>query len=97
VRLKAVAAENSKFVGWAPTRTCPKPSFTVQAGEPILCQPVSEVTEPTGFLQAAGYPAASLTHLLTNRPEYRPDVGVRPARACRSEGTEAVSVLNLGC
>jgi hypothetical protein len=53
VRLKAVAAENSKFVGWAPTRTCPKPTFTVQAGEPIFCQPVFEVTEPSEFLLQA--------------------------------------------
>ena len=53
VRLKATAAPNSKFVGWAPTRTCPKPTFTVQAGEPILCQPVFEITEPSEFLLQA--------------------------------------------
>ena len=43
VRLKAVAAEGSKFVGWAPVNSCPKTSIRIEAGATYECQPVFEV------------------------------------------------------
>jgi hypothetical protein len=42
VRLKAVADEGSKFVGWAPANSCPKTSIRVEAGATYECQPVFE-------------------------------------------------------
>jgi hypothetical protein len=51
VRLKAVAADGSKFLGWAPNSTCPKgKSVTVEAGENHICQPVFEFTKSPTFL-----------------------------------------------
>jgi len=40
VRLKAVADQGSKFVGWAPVNSCPKPNIKVEAGATYECQPV---------------------------------------------------------
>jgi hypothetical protein len=51
VRLKAVAADGSKFLGWAGNSTCPKgKSVTVEAGETHICQPVFEFIESPTFL-----------------------------------------------
>jgi hypothetical protein len=54
VKLKAEAAPSSKFEGWAPVNSCPKPkNLTVEAGRTHNCQPVFEFTEsPTFLLQA---------------------------------------------
>ena len=54
VKLKAEAAPGSKFVGWAPVNSCPKPkNLTMEAGRTHNCQPVFEFTEsPTFLLQA---------------------------------------------
>jgi hypothetical protein len=35
-----VAADGSKFVGWAPVNSCPKPSIRIEAGATYECQPV---------------------------------------------------------
>ena len=43
VRLKAVAAEGSKFVGWAPVNSCPKPNIRIEAGATYECQPVFDI------------------------------------------------------
>ena len=51
VRLKAEAAPGSKFEGWAPHTSCPKPkNLTVVAGATHTCQPVFSFTEPPEFL-----------------------------------------------
>jgi hypothetical protein len=51
VKLKAVAADGSKFEGWAPARTCPKPNnVTVESGDTHECRPVFEFTEPPELL-----------------------------------------------
>lgn len=51
VRLKAVAADGSKFEGWAPVNSCPKPkNLTVVAGRTHSCQPVFSFTEPPELL-----------------------------------------------
>jgi hypothetical protein len=43
VKLKAEAADGSKFVGWAPVNSCPKPqNLTVEAGDTPICVPVFE-------------------------------------------------------
>ena len=42
VRLKAVADEGSRFVGWAPVNSCPKANIKVEAGATYECQPVFE-------------------------------------------------------
>ena len=47
VRLRATAAPGSKFAGWAPVNSCPKPkNLTVVAGATTICQPVFSFTEP---------------------------------------------------
>lgn len=43
VRLKAVADEGSKFVGWAPANSCPKANIKVEADATYECQPVFEL------------------------------------------------------
>ena len=51
VRLKAVAADGSKLLGWAPESTCPKgKSVTVESGRTHTCEPVFEFTESPTFL-----------------------------------------------
>jgi hypothetical protein len=51
VRLKAEAAPGSKFEGWAPVTSCPKPkNLTIEAGGTHECQPVFSFTEPPEFL-----------------------------------------------
>ena len=61
VKLKAVAADNSKFLGWAPVRTCPKPNLTVQPGETIECQPVFELIDSDVLLQAVPEGSGTVT------------------------------------
>ena len=61
VRLKAVAADNSKFLGWAPARTCPKPNLTAQADETFECQPVFELVESDVLLQAVPEGSGTVT------------------------------------
>jgi hypothetical protein len=63
VRLKATAADGSKFLGWAPNSTCPKgKSVTVEAGQTHICQPVFEFTEsPTFLLQVPVEGAGTVT------------------------------------
>lgn len=47
VKLQAEAAPGSKFEGWAPVTSCPKPkNLTIVAGATISCQPVFSFTEP---------------------------------------------------
>jgi hypothetical protein len=51
VKLRAVAADGSKFLGWAPVNSCPKPkNLTIEAGRTHNCQPVFEFTESPTFL-----------------------------------------------
>ena len=51
VRLVAEAAPGSKFEGWAPVNSCPKPkSLTVEGGRTHNCQPVFSRTEPAELL-----------------------------------------------
>lgn len=51
VKLKAEAAPGSKFEGWAPVNSCPKPkNLTVEAGRTHNCQPVFAFTESPTFL-----------------------------------------------
>ena len=51
VRLKAEAAPGSKFEGWAPVNSCPKPkNLTIEAGRTHTCQPVFSRTEPPALL-----------------------------------------------
>ena len=51
VKLKASPADNSRFEGWAPVTSCPKPkNLTVVAGRVHSCQPVFSLTEPAEFL-----------------------------------------------
>ena len=55
VRLKAEAANGSKFLGWAPVNSCPKPkNLTIEAGRTHNCQPVFERTVPVEFLLQTG-------------------------------------------
>jgi len=55
VRLRAEAAPNSKFDGWAPVTSCTNPkNLTVRAGATISCQPVFSFTESPIFLLQAG-------------------------------------------
>ena len=63
VKLKAVAADSSKFIGWAPVNSCPKPkSFQIEAGDLVECQPVFEFTEsPTFLLQVPIEGAGAVT------------------------------------
>jgi hypothetical protein len=54
VRLRAVAADGSRFEGWAPVTSCPKPkNLTVEAGRTHTCQPVFSFTEPPELLLQA--------------------------------------------
>jgi hypothetical protein len=54
VKLKAVAADSSKFFGLAPVTSCPKPkSFRVEAGALVECQPIFEFKESRTFLLQA--------------------------------------------
>jgi Divergent InlB B-repeat domain len=50
VRLKGDAAANSKFLGWAPTRTCPKPSFITEPSEFLL----QAIPEGSGTAASSG-------------------------------------------
>ena len=51
VQLKADAADGSKFEGWAPVNSCPKPkNLTIVAGTTHNCQPVFSFTEPPELL-----------------------------------------------
>jgi hypothetical protein len=63
VKLKAVAADSSKFIGWAPVNSCPKPkSFQIEAGDLVECQPVFEFKEsPTFLLQVPIEGAGTVT------------------------------------
>lgn len=63
VKLKAVAADSSRFVGWAPVTSCPKPkSFRVEAGALVECRPVFEFREsPTFLLQVPVEGAGTVT------------------------------------
>lgn len=55
VRLRADAADNSKFEGWAPNSSCPRgSSVIVEAGATHICQPVFSLTEPPEFLLQSG-------------------------------------------
>jgi len=54
VKLRASAASDSKFEGWAATITCPKPpEVRVSAGALHSCQPVFSHREATSFLLQA--------------------------------------------
>lgn len=54
VRLRAEAATNSKFEGWAPTNSCRKaPRVEVRAGAVHTCQSVFALREGTNFLLQA--------------------------------------------
>jgi hypothetical protein len=54
VKLRATAASDSKFEGWASTITCPKPpDVNVSAGTLHSCQPVFSLREATNFLLQA--------------------------------------------
>lgn len=62
VRLRAIAADNSKFAGWAPVTSCMKGRVTVRAGATHSCQPVFELTEQREFLlQAIGEGSGTVT------------------------------------
>ena len=51
VKLRATAAADSKFEGWAATITCPEPpEVRVAAGTLHSCQPVFSLREATSFL-----------------------------------------------
>jgi hypothetical protein len=55
VKLKADPAPSSKFEGWAPVNSCPKPkNLTVQADDIHSCQPVFSLVESPEFLLQAG-------------------------------------------
>ena len=67
VKLRAVAADNSKFLGWAPVTSCPKPkNLTVEAGDIISCQPVFEFRESPIFLLQVGFEGSGT---ITSSPE----------------------------
>ena len=56
VKLTADAADNSRFLGWAPVTSCPKPkNLTVGAGDIHSCQPVFEFRESPEFLLQVGH------------------------------------------
>ena len=67
VKLTAVAADNSKFLGWAPVTSCRKPkNLTVEAGDTISCQPVFEFRESPIFLLQVGHEGSGR---ITSSPE----------------------------
>ena len=67
VKLTAVAADNSKFLGWAPVTSCRKPkNLTVEAGDIISCQPVFEFRESPIFLLQVGHEGSGT---ITSSPE----------------------------
>ena len=43
VRLKAVAADGSRFVGWTPITLCPKGSVRIEAGVAYECRPQFDI------------------------------------------------------
>ena len=53
VRLKAVAADGSDFLGFAPVRTCMRATVTVEADTTHECQPVFEREPGSEFLLQA--------------------------------------------
>ena len=63
VKLTADADDNSKFLGWAPVNSCPKPkNLTVEAGNIHSCQPVFEFKEsPIFLLQVAHEGSGTIT------------------------------------
>ena len=84
VRLRAVAADGSKFLGWAGNSTCPKgKSVTVEAGETHICQPVFAFTEsPTFLLQVPLEGAGTVTSTPTGITCTRNPDGTFTATAC---------------
>ena len=67
VKLTADAADNSKFLGWAPVNSCPKPkNLTVGAGDLHSCQPVFEFRESPIFLLQVGHEGSGT---ITSSPE----------------------------
>ena len=67
VKLKADAADGSRFEGWAPVNSCPKPkSFRVEAGRTHECQPVFSFREPPELLLQVGFEGSGR---ITSSPE----------------------------
>ena len=67
VKLTAKAADGSRFEGWAPVNSCPKPkNLTVVAGRTHSCQPVFSFREPPVLLLQVGFEGSGR---ITSSPE----------------------------
>ena len=94
VRLRAVAADGSKFEGWAPVTSCPKPkNLTVEAGRTHNCQPVFSFTEPPevllqAFLEGSGTVTSDPAGIACTADE---DAGTLSGSAATSSPTGASS------